>query len=87
MRAIRGAGVVLAALLGVPHLAAGLTATERCEAGKLKVAGKYGFCRLKAESKAAKTGGVPDYSKCDQKYAKKWQVIETKGGGMCPSRS
>jgi hypothetical protein len=64
----------------------GLTGAEKCESAKLKEAGKYAACRLKAESKAAKTGGVPDYSKCDEKYASKWQSAESKAGaGVCPS--
>jgi hypothetical protein len=58
---------------------------EKCEAGKLKQAGLYGFCRLKAEAKAVKSGSAPDYAKCDAKLGLEWAEIETKGGTMCPT--
>jgi hypothetical protein len=56
---------------------------QKCEAGKLKTAGKYGYCRLNAESKAIKTGAAPDYSKCDTKFLDKYQLTEDKAGGEC----
>lgn len=62
-----------------------LTDAEKCEAAKNKIAGKYAFCRQKAEAKAIKTGSTPDYSKCDSKYATKWLNADTSGGGMCPT--
>jgi len=44
------------------------------------------FCRMKAESKAAKKGlETPDYSKCDEKFADKWGKAETKAAGQCPT--
>jgi hypothetical protein len=64
---------------------AAATDAEKCEAAKLKIAGKYSFCRLKAEAKAVKTGDPVDYSKCDSKFGLKWGVAETNGGGMCPT--
>lgn len=76
---------ILVASLLLASAASGLTPAEKCESAKLKEAGKYGFCRLKAEAKAAKTAGTPDYSKCDATYAAKWSAIESAGGGMCPS--
>jgi len=58
----------------------------KCESAKLKEAGKYGFCRLKAESKGVKKGEAPDFTKCDEKYSFKWQKAETNAGsGVCPS--
>ena len=78
-------GTLLAATLVLACEASGLTPAEKCESAKLKEAGKYGFCRLKAEAKAIKTGSPPDYSKCDEKYVFKWPTIESAGGGMCPS--
>jgi hypothetical protein len=48
----------------------------KCDADKLKTAGKYGFCRLKAEAKAVKTGQPVDFTKCDDKYSFKWQLAE-----------
>lgn len=56
-----------------------------CRANKLKEAGKYANCRMKAESKAVKKGEAPDYTKCDEKFAQKWTTAETKGAGMCLS--
>jgi len=78
-------GALLAATLVLAGEAGALTAAEKCESAKLKEAGKYGFCRLKAEAKAVKTGSAPDYSKCDARNAFKWPAIESAGGGMCPS--
>lgn len=77
-------GLVAAALLSAA-VAAALTPADKCESSKLKEAGKYGFCRMKAEAKAVKTGSAPDYSKCDGKYGTKWPGIEATGGGQCPS--
>jgi Protein of unknown function (DUF1566) len=65
--------------------AAAVSDADKCEAAKLKVAGKYDFCRLKAEAKAVKTGNPVDYSKCDAKFTDKWATAEAKGGGMCPT--
>jgi hypothetical protein len=64
---------------------AGVTAAQKCEAAKLGTAGKYDFCRLKTEAKAIKTGGSPDFTKCDDAYGAKWSQTETKAGGSCPS--
>jgi len=80
--AIAVAGLATTMLAGGAH---GLSEAMKCEAGKLKVAGKYDFCRLKAEAKAAKLGGLPDFSKCDLTYSSKWASTELAGGGMCPS--
>ena len=71
-------------LSGVVAVAADPAVT--CESGKLKEAGKYGSCRMSAESKGVKTASTPDFSKCDSKLASKWSSIETKGAGMCPSQ-
>ncbi len=60
-------------------------AAVKCEAGKLKEAAKYSGCLLKAQSKAKKKGGTPDYSKCDTKLAGKWAKLEDKADGNCPS--
>lgn len=68
-----------------PAIAVGLTDADKCEAAKLKVAGKYGFCRLKAAAKAVKVGGSPDYGQCDAKYLEKWTLAETDGAGQCPT--
>ena len=57
----------------------------KCEAGKLKEAGKYANCRMKADSKAVRRNEPPDYSKCLSKFADKWGNTETKAEGACPS--
>jgi hypothetical protein len=64
---------------------ASVTAAQKCEAAKLKAAGKYDLCRLLVEAKAAKSGGMPDFSTCDAKYSATWAQAETKAGGMCSS--
>jgi hypothetical protein len=58
---------------------------DKCEADKLKEAGKYGFCRLKAESKAVKKSEPADYTKCDANIDKRWPLIESKAAGACPT--
>lgn len=77
-------GALMASLL-LAGAASGLTAARKCETAKLKEVGKYGFCRLKAEAKAVKTGDPPDYAKCLENYDLKWPAIESDGGGLCPS--
>jgi hypothetical protein len=62
-----------------------LSAADKCEAAKNKIAGKYSFCRQKAEAKAIKKGASPDYTKCDPSFSQKWTDAETAGGGMCPT--
>jgi len=57
----------------------------KCETGKLKTAGQYAQCRLKAESKGVLKGIAPDYSTCESKLSTKWSSTETKAGtGVCP---
>ena len=80
-----GSCVVLASALLLCEGASALSPADRCEAKKLKTAAKYGFCRLKAESKAVKAGGAPDFSKCDPKLSDKWTSTEADGKGQCPS--
>ncbi|MFN8640213.1 MAG: DUF1566 domain-containing protein [Candidatus Binatia bacterium] len=75
----------VAALLSFAGGAGAATDAQKCRAGKLKEAGKYGFCRLKADAKAVQTGDPPDYSKCDGKLTSKWPGIESKAEGMCPT--
>ena len=68
---------------------------DKCEADKLKTAGKYGNCRLKTHSKEVKKGIPQDekFAKCDTKYDTKWAKIETRANAKalakeepsCPS--
>jgi hypothetical protein len=79
---------ILCALIAVAWSSAAFAVEppQKCQASKLQTAGKYGACRLKADSKAAKTGDAPDYSKCDQSFGLKWDKAEaTAGTGVCPS--
>lgn len=70
---------ILALALAAPA-AAGQTAAK-CEANKLKTAGKYGQCFLKVLARAAKKRtSEADHSRCDSKFEKKWEKIEAKGG-------
>jgi len=82
----RGTWITIGALmlLGAGSAAA-LSPADKCESSELKTSGKYGFCRLKANAKAVKTGDMPDYSKCDAKFADKFGKADTKGMGQCPS--
>ncbi len=65
--------------------AAALTDAEKCSTQKMRVAGKYVFCRMKAEAKAIKKGAPADFTNCDSKFAAKWAKIETKAAGACPA--
>lgn len=56
----------------------GLSPEDKCEVDKNKEAGKYAFCRQKAEAKAIKKGTAPDYAKCDAKLLDKWAKAEQK---------
>lgn len=76
---------VAAALVLAGTQARALSDADKCEAAKNKIAGKYAFCREKAEAKAIRKGGAPDYTKCDAKFSQKWADAEAQGGGMCPT--
>jgi hypothetical protein len=73
----------LAGLIAFAGQATALTDAQKCEVTKLKRAGQYNFCRLKAEGKAVKTGDPVDYTKCDLKFSTKWADAE--GIPMCPT--
>jgi hypothetical protein len=65
--------------------ASAISDAQKCEAAKNKIAGKYAFCRQKAQAKAIKSGDPVDYSTCDTKFGEKWASAETAGGGTCPT--
>ncbi len=73
--------------LGLAANVQALDPDVKCAADKVKEAGKYGFCRIKAESKSIKKGEAPDFSKCDSKYSEKWQKAESKAEGACPTNA
>ena len=87
---IRNTAGMYVALLGMLMVggsaAYGASAADKCEAAKNKIAGKYAFCRAKAEAKAIKTATLPDFTKCDPKFSQKWMAAETAAGGMCPTQ-
>ena len=77
----------LGLVLGFATSVRAVSPAIKCEAGQLKEAGKLGFCLLKAESKAVKTGADPgaDNSKCLTKFDEKLQKIEDRAQGACPA--
>src|SRR5262245_29136171 len=78
-------GLALAGVLMLGAHAHALTPAEKGESSKLKTSAKYSFCRLKLEADAVKSGGAPDFSKCDGKLSDKWGRAETSAMGQCPS--
>lgn len=77
--------VLSLSLVLTPVLTYALSPVERCESGKLKEAGKYCSCRMSSLSKGMKKGIPADYSKCYSKLATKWNKLEVKGAGQCPT--
>lgn len=55
----------------------------KCEAIKLKAAGKHGYCRLVVEADAVQRGTDIDYTACDKKFARRWENAEFRGA--CPT--
>jgi len=76
-------GLGLGLTLGLPGSVQAVDPADKCESDKLKETGKYGLCRLKAESKAARTRGLPDFSKCIVKFRRRWLRVDAKGGEAC----
>src|SRR5262249_55487872 len=63
-----------------------LAAPAECQFEKLRTAGWYSSCRLRASARAVRSGGgTPDFSACDAKFAAKWARVEATGAGQCPS--
>jgi polyvinyl alcohol dehydrogenase (cytochrome) len=63
-----------------------LAASAECQFQKLRTAGWYSSCRLRASARAVRTGGAtPDFSECDTKFAAKWARVEVTGAGQCPA--
>jgi hypothetical protein len=54
--------ITLVLLLAWASAANALDPAPKCQAGKNKEAGKYAFCRQKAEAKAITTGDPADYT-------------------------
>jgi len=79
-----GALVLVMVARAGPALAQTARAT-RCQAGKLLAVGQYDLCRAQAEAKAVRSGGEPDHAKCDARLARKWEKLEAKARGECPT--
>ena len=62
---------------------AGATASMKCQAAKLKAAGKGCDCRHGAAAKALTSGDPPDFTKCAGKLSDAFAKAESKGG--CPA--
>jgi len=88
-----GAGLILGLVLGSAGLAqAVVTPAQNCQNGKNKEAGKYAYCRQKAEGNYALTANnaarTAALQKCLDKYAPKWAKLEATAadkGDPCPS--
>src|SRR5262245_50375867 len=76
-------GAVLGWALLHGTVAVAISPADKCVAAKLKVAGKYTFCRLKTDAKTIKTGARADYTACDSAFALKWARAEA--SGSCPT--
>lgn len=77
-------GLIGAALLA-PVAARAMDPAVKCESDKLKAVGKYAYCRLLEQSKAARSFDVPDFSKCDAAFAEKWDEMEQKAASQSTS--
>src|SRR5262245_62347908 len=59
-----------------------LAASADCQFQKLRTAGWYSSCRLRASARAVRTGGgTPDFRTCDAKFAAKGGRVEGAGAG------
>ena len=74
--------VVTAIITSTSAASAGPTIAAKCEAAKLKEAGKACACRLGAASTAIAKATAPDFTKCATKLADAFGKVEAKGG--CP---
>jgi hypothetical protein len=80
--------VVGASIMWTSLASAGLDPATKCAKIRLKVAGQYVSCLLRAEAKALKLEVAPDVSKCDSAFSKRWNKSEQQAlnkGVACPS--
>jgi hypothetical protein len=80
---IRQLVVATFSLLVASAAAQAATDTEKCEAARLKLAGKHAQCMLGAEAKGILTAAAADFSKCATKYDTKCAAIQSKYGAAC----
>jgi hypothetical protein len=55
-----------------------LTPAQQCRLYKVKTAAKYHLCRMKVHAKQLKTLGTADFSRCENKFRRKWVLLEEK---------
>ena len=79
------ASLVAIALAVTATPAAAVEDGPKCESSKVKVAGVYARCVLKAEAKGVKKGRPSDIGSCVSDYAKNWNKIEDDLGPACPT--
>ncbi len=67
------------------------TPAQRCQSGKNDEAGKYAYCRQKADAKFALRGDAAAraaaFLRCVDKLEKKWTNLELKAPGACPTEN
>lgn len=74
--------VCVVAVVGAGLAIAGPSPARKCQAAKLKAAGKACDCRHSLAAKALAGGVTPDFAKCADKLADAFAKAESKGG--CP---
>jgi hypothetical protein len=57
---------------------------RQCLTQKLKDAGRYSFCLLRAETEAVKSGEDPDFSRCTDRFRDSWLRLDARFGAACP---
>ncbi len=75
-------GLVAISVLFWASAAFAADAASTCEATKLRVAAKYGSCRLSAYYRGVKANSAADFSKCS---LDRFSNAETNAGGACQS--
>jgi len=73
----------IALSLALPVVGMAATNTEKCQAKKNQVAGKYAACRQNAVAKGIKKNAPADFTKCIEKFDKQWSKAELKWGTEC----
>lgn len=63
---------------------AAVSDSVRCEAARLKLAGKHASCLLKAEAVGLMKAAPPDLASCTEKFDEKCAAIEARYGSECP---
>ena len=58
--------------------ASALTDEQQCSAAKWKAAGRHAQCLLRADARAIRSDGAPDYSQCDRKLRFQYTRAELK---------